>query len=66
MNNVVTFEPQPDGQSLPQCINIQIVNDDVLEGEEMFFVEIQNSNSAVSLNPLSSQATVVIVNEDST
>ena len=66
MNDVVTFDPQPDGQSAPQCINIQITDDSVLEAEEMFFVELQSTNPNVSPDASANNATVVILNDDST
>lgn len=65
MSEVRTFDPQPDGQSTPQCINIQITDDSVLEAEEMFFVELQSTNPDVSPDPSASNATVVILNDDS-
>ena len=62
-NSVLTFENQPDGSSSPQCINIQITNDNVYEAVEMFEVELQSTN--VSPDPLASRAVVVIMNDDS-
>ncbi len=66
MSEVVTYDPQPDGQSAPQCINIQITNDITLEAEEMFFVELQSTNPDVSPDPSANNATVVILDDDST
>ena len=65
VNDSVTFEPQPDGQSSPQCTNITIVNNDLLEGDEIFMVEIQNPSQGVSPDPMASSATVTITNDDS-
>ena len=48
VNDSVTFEPQPGGQSSPQCADIMIVNDELLEGNELFTVEIQNPSQGVS------------------
>ena len=64
MSEVVTFDPQPDGQSAPQCINIQITNDNILEAEEMFLVGIQSTNPNVSPDPSANSTTVVIMNDD--
>ena len=64
VDDSVTFEPQPDGQSSPQCIDIAIVNDDLLEGDEIFMVEIQNPSQGVSPDPMASSATVIITNDD--
>ena len=60
----VTFEPQPDGQSSPQCTDIMIINDELLEGDETFTVEIQNPSQGVSPDPLASSATVIITDDD--
>lgn len=65
MSEVVTFDPQPDGQSAPQCINIQIADDGVLEAEEMFFVVLESTNPDVSPDPSANNATVMILNDDS-
>ena len=65
MSEEITFDPQPDGQSAPQCINIQITDDSVLEAEEVFFVELQSTNPNVSPDPSANNATVVILNDDS-
>ena len=64
MNDVLTFEHQPDGTSLPQCIGVQITNDNVYEAVEMFVVELQSTD--VSPDPSADSAMVVILNEDST
>ena len=61
----VIFEPQPDGQSSPQCTDIMIMNDELLEGDETFMVEIQNPSQGVSPDPLASSATVIIADDDS-
>lgn len=65
VNDLVTFEPQPGGQPTQQCTDITIRDDEVLEDNEMFMVEIQTSSRGVSLDSLTSSATVVIVDEDS-
>lgn len=65
MSAVVTFDPQPGGQSAPQCINIQITDDNVLEAEEMFFVELQSANPSISPDPSANNATITILNDDS-
>lgn len=64
VDDSVTFEPQPDGQSSPQCTDIAIVNDNLLEGDEIFMVEIQNPSQGVSPDPMASSATVTITNDD--
>lgn len=65
-NVSVTFEPQPDGQSSPQCTDITIIDDDLLEGDESFTIEIQNPSEGVSPDPLANSATVIIADDDST
>ena len=64
VNDVLTFEHQPDGTSSPQCISVQITNDNVYEAVEMFVVELQSTD--VSPDPSADSAMVVIMNEDST
>ena len=64
VDDSVTFEPQPDGQSSPQCTNITIVNDELLEADENFMVDIQNPSLGVSSDPMASSATVTITNDD--
>lgn len=61
----VTFDPQPDGQPSPQCIDIVIINDELLEDDETFMVEIQNPSQGVTPDPLASSATVIITDDDS-
>ena len=65
MDVSVAFEPQPDGQSIPQCTDVIIVNDEVLEASEMLTVEIQNASQGVIPDPLASIATVIITDDDS-
>ena len=65
MTTVVTFDPQPDGLSIPQCVNIQVVNDEVLEIAEMFFVDLESSNPDVAVDISTNRAMVVIMNDDS-
>ena len=65
MSELVTFDPEPSGQSEPQCINIQITDDSTLEAEEIFFVELQSTNPNVTPDPSANNATVVILNDDS-
>ena len=64
MSQLVTFQPLSGGLSSEQCITIQIVDDNVLEGVEMFFVEIQSTNADVSVDPLSNRAAIAVMNED--
>ena len=64
MSAAVIFDPQSDGQSASQCINIQITDDSVLEIDEMFFIELQSTNPDVSPDPFANNATVVILNDD--
>lgn len=64
-NNVVTFDPQSNGLSAQQCINIQIINDNILEAVEMFFVDLESSNPDVSVDISANRAMVVIMDDDS-
>ena len=63
VNNELTFENQPDGSSSPQCVDVQITNDDIYEAEEVFVVELQSSD--VSPIPSADRAEIVIMNDDS-
>ena len=47
------------------CDNIIINDDNFAEGNEDFFVNLASLNSLVSINPLTSSATVEIVDDDS-
>lgn len=61
----VAFEPQLDGQPTPQCINVTIINNEILETSEMLTVEIQSPSQGVVPDPLASIATVTITDDDS-
>ena len=65
MSVSVTFGPQPNGQSSPQCINVLITDDNTLEELEMFTVELQSTNPNVSPDPTTNRAMVVIMDDDS-
>ena len=60
---MLSFENQPDGSSSPQCIDVQITNDNVYEAVEMFEVELQSND--VSPDPSANRAVIVIMNDDS-
>ena len=53
---------QPASASQPQCVDIQLVDDSVLENNETFLVTLSSSDSAVLTNP--NAATVTINNDD--
>ena len=61
----VTFEPQPNGRFSPQCVDITITNDEVLEATEMFLIELQSTNPDVSPDPSANSAVVTIFDDDS-
>lgn len=46
----------------PECANILLVDDDILENDETFFVVLSSSDIAVTINP--DTATVTINNDD--
>ena len=62
---MVTFDPQPNGLTAQQCTNIQIINDNILEAAEMFFVDLESSTPDVSVDIFVNRAMVVIMNDDS-
>ena len=47
----------------PQCIDIAITNDNVLENDENFVLQLSTEDTAVDLSP--SSTTVTITNDDS-
>ena len=65
MDTQLTFPPQPDGQPIPQCTDITIVNDAVLEAEEIFRVEVFSASQGVSPDPSENSAPVEIIDDDS-
>ena len=46
----------------PQCADIQLVDDSILENDETFLVILSSSDSVVMINP--NTATVTISNDD--
>lgn len=64
MDIQLTFPPQPDEQSPPQCSTVTIVNDNILEAEEMFLIEVLGVSPEVSPDPSASRATVEIIDDD--
>ena len=65
MNSQLNFEPQLEGQSSTQCLNVPITDDDVLEATEMFTVELQSISPNVSASASANSATIVIMDNDS-
>ena len=65
LNTEISFSPQPDGQALPQCADITIVDDRVLERDETLSVEVQSTSpTRVLLDPSATTATIEIVDDD--
>ena len=65
VNSQFNFEPQPEGQSSVQCLNVPIIDDEVLEATEMFTVELQSINPNVSASASANSAMIVIMDNDS-
>lgn len=65
VNSQFDFQPQPEGQSTTQCLNIPIIDDEVLEATEMFTVELQSITPNVSASPSANSAMIVIMDNDS-
>ena len=65
MNFQLNFEPQLEGQSSTQCLNVPITDDNVLEATEMFTVELQSIGPNVSASASANSATIVIMDNDS-
>ncbi len=55
------FFPGPSGAK--ECANISIIDDQILEGDEMFNVVINSSDISVGISP--SIAAIIILDEDS-
>ena len=53
---------QPPQANDPQCVDISITNDDILEDNEVFIIELHTTDQDVTLDP--QNATVTILNED--
>lgn len=65
VNSQFTFEPQQAGQSSTQCLNVLIIDDEILEETEMFTVELQSISPNVSASASANSAEIVIVDNDS-
>ncbi len=65
MNSQLIFEPQPEGQSSTQCLDIPITDDEILEATEMLTVELQSINPNVSASASANSAVIVIMDNDS-
>ena len=47
--------------SQPQCADIQLIDDSILENDETFFVMLTSTDRAVTINP---NAATVTINDD--
>ena len=65
MNSQISFGPQSEGQSTTECMDVPISDDITLEAIEMFTVELQSSNSVVSIDSSANSAMIVIMDDDS-
>ena len=65
VNSQISFEPQSEGQSTTECMDVPISDDITLEAIEMFTVELQSSNSVVSIDSSANSAMIVIMDDDS-
>lgn len=61
----LTFQPQPEGQTSMQCVDVPIVNDDILEANESFIVELRSDNPDIVADTSADSATIEIINDDS-
>ena len=50
---------------MTECLNIPIIDDEVLEATEMFTVELQSINPNVLASPSANSAMIVIMDNDS-
>jgi hypothetical protein len=65
VNSQLVFEPQPEGLSSTQCLDIPITDDEILEATDMFTVELQSVNPNVSASASANSAVIVIMDNDS-
>ena len=65
MDAELTFQPQSEGQTSVECVNIPITNDGILEADETFTAELRSDNPDISANTSANRATIEIVNDDS-
>lgn len=65
VNSQISFGPQSEGQSTTECMDVPISDDITLEAIEMFTVELQSSNSVVSIDSSANSAMIVIMDDDS-
>lgn len=59
LNNELTF--RPGSADVPQCDDLQLINDDVLENDERFRAILTTSDTAVVID---SDTTLVTINND--
>ena len=65
MNSQLNFEPQSEGQSSTQCLDIPITDDEILEGTEIFMIELQSTTPNVSASASANSAVIEIMDNDS-
>lgn len=65
VDSSITFQPQPEGQSTTECLDIPIIDNNILEANEMFAVELQSTNPSVTTNSAANRAMVIIMDDDS-
>ena len=61
----LTFQPQPEGQTTMQCVDVPIVDDGILEANETFIAQLRSDNPDIIADTSSDSATVEIINDDS-
>ena len=52
------------GGNQTQCAYVQIVNDEILEGRDTFFLVLTSQSSSVVVNPYSASAEISILDAD--
>lgn len=63
-NEAVTYYPGDMPGSAMRCVNITIIDEDIVENDEIFNVMLSSSDPSVEISMMSSQATATINNDD--
>ena len=47
-----------------RCVDVTIINEDIVENDETFNIMLSSSDSSVEISTMSNQATATITNDD--
>ena len=60
----VMFSPGDIPLTTTSCVNITIIDDDIVETNETFMIMLSSSDASVEVSLMSNQATATIINDD--